>query len=108
MPGVRALWEPLVPVTAITIPRASTNGVQRVADRLWFVPMPTTSTERCRKHRARRRAGLERFTIELPIAALGETLVAARWLEEADLADYRRLHAALEQALREWCGVSSE
>jgi len=31
-----------------------------------------------------------------------------RLARQADLDDYRRLHAALEQALREWCGVSSE
>jgi hypothetical protein len=64
--------------------------------------MPS-STERCREHRARKRAGVERFTVELPIAALGATLVAAQWLEEADRDDYRCLHAALQQALREWC-----
>jgi hypothetical protein len=68
--------------------------------------MPSSSTERCRKHRARRRAGLERFTIELPFVPLGETLVAAGWLGSEDLTDLNRIHAALEQALREWCGTA--
>jgi hypothetical protein len=65
----------------------------------------TSSTERCRKHRARRRAGLERFTIELPSIPLGETLVAAGWLGSEDLADPDRIRAALEKALQEWCGA---
>jgi hypothetical protein len=68
--------------------------------------MSSSSTERCRKHRARRRAGVGRFTVELPIAALGETLVRAEWLAVDDRDDYRRLHAALERALREWCGAA--
>jgi hypothetical protein len=65
--------------------------------------MPSSSTERCRKHRARRRAGLERFTIELPFVPLGETLVAAGWLGSEEVADPDRIRAALQQALREWC-----
>ena len=66
--------------------------------------MPSSSTERCRKHRARRRAGLGRFELELPLAALGETLIRAGWLEEENREDDRHVRAALERALREWCG----
>jgi hypothetical protein len=65
-----------------------------------------SSTERCRKHRARRRAGVGQFELELPLAALGEILVQAGWLADGDRDDVGRLHAALEQALLEWCGAA--
>jgi hypothetical protein len=68
--------------------------------------MPT-STERSQKHRARKRAGWGRFTLELPLAPLSETLVRAEWLTEEDRDDVHRLHMALERALREWCGVEA-
>jgi len=67
--------------------------------------MATNSTERTRQQRARRRAGIELFTLKLPLAQLGETLVAAGWLDAADRDDLARLRGALEQALREWCGA---
>jgi len=68
--------------------------------------MALTSTQRCREHRARKRAGVERFEFELPFAPLGETLVAAGWLGVEDRDDYDRVHAALARALMEWCGVA--
>ena len=69
--------------------------------------MPSSSTQRSQEHRARRRAGLELFTLELPLGALGATLVAAGWLAEEDRDDPDRIHAALEHALQEWCGVTA-
>jgi hypothetical protein len=70
--------------------------------------MPSSSTERCRKHRARRRAGVGRFELELPLAALGETLVQAGWLADSDRDDVGRIHAALEHALQEWCAIDAQ
>jgi hypothetical protein len=67
--------------------------------------MAVTSTQRCREHRARKRAGVERFELELPLAALGETLVAAGWLGVEDRDDYDCVHAALARALIEWVGI---
>jgi hypothetical protein len=46
------------------------------------------------------------FTLELPIDALGETLVRAEWLADEDRDDVRRLQAALRKALLEWCGTT--
>jgi hypothetical protein len=48
-----------------------------------------------------------RFELELPLAALGETLIRAGWLEEENREDDHRLRAALERALLEWCGAAS-
>jgi hypothetical protein len=65
----------------------------------------TSSTERCRKHRARRRAELMQFAVELPMTALATTLIAAEWLNAEDVDNPERVHAALQLALEEWCGA---
>jgi hypothetical protein len=69
----------------------------------------TSSTERCRKHRARQRAGLVQFAVELPVAALEATLVSAGWMEPTKgVLDSDLIERALQRALQEWCGASSE
>jgi len=67
--------------------------------------MPMSATQRVRKHRDLKRAKVGRFTLELPLVQLGATLVAAGWLATEDRDDVNRVHGALEQALREWCGA---
>jgi len=66
-----------------------------------------SSTERCRKHRARRRAGLMQFAVELPVATLEATLVSAGWMEPTKGAlDSDLIECALQRALWEWCGAA--
>lgn len=64
----------------------------------------TSSTQRSREHRARKREGWALFTLALPVAPLGDTLVQAQWLDTWDRDDPQRMHAALERALLEWFG----
>ena len=69
-----------------------------------YIWLMATSTQRCRRYRARKRAGIETFMLRLPLNPLAETLVRADWLKAEDRDDVDRVHAALTVALLEWCG----
>jgi hypothetical protein len=62
---------------------------------------------RARAHRRRRSADAGLFRLELPIYPLADVLVQGGHITEWEADDFAAVEAALQRAIREWCGLDS-